>query len=436
MFERVELAPGVRLHLSPTRKFKTVTLRVFLRTDLAPVVATEVAALPFVLRRGTERVPTLRGLSRELETLFGASLEPHLEKVGEQQVLSFSLRVLGERFLPEGRSVLQPGLELLRDLILHPARDAQGHLRADEVAQEKVKIQRRLEGLINDKGAYAAERLIERMCRGEPYAVFEYGALADLPGLTGASLEARRRALVEQAPVDIYAVGAFDPQAMRAAVEEAFALPGRTPSLRGTTPHPPPRPPEEVVERLPALNQSKLVLGLRTDTTVASPGFWDLLVAVGILGGFPHSKLFRNVREAEGLCYYASASLEQFKGLVLISAGIDVANAERTRETCLAQVEAMRRGEISDDELEHTRAAFCQAYRGVLDNPGGLVNYDYLMQTHGASGRPEDAIAAIAGVTRDAAQAVAAGLRLDTGYLLAPAGGVEAADPEGEPAGD
>ena len=86
----------MRLHLAPTRKFKTATVKVFLRCDLEPKVATEVAALPFVLRRGTESVPSLRGLSRRLEELYGASLEPHLDKVGEQQVLSFSLRILGD----------------------------------------------------------------------------------------------------------------------------------------------------------------------------------------------------------------------------------------------------------------------------------------------------------------------------------------------------
>ena len=411
----------MRLHLAPTRKFKTATVKVFLRCDLEPRVATEVAALPFVLRRGTERVPSLRGLSRRLEELYGASLEPHLDKVGEQQVLSFSLRVLGERFLPKGGSVLAEGIELLSDLILRPARDERGELRAEEVAQEKVKIQRRIEGLLNDKGSYAAEKLVSTMCEGEPYSVFEFGSLADLPDLDGASLEARRRALVERSPIDVYAVGAFDPAQLRELVAQAFALEGRQPSpLRGTTPHPAPREVREVVEHMGGLSQSKLCMGLRTDLRVGDEDFWDLLVATGVLGGFPHSKLFRNVREAEGLCYHASASLERYKGLMFMFAGIDAENADKTRDMCLAQLEAIRQGEVSPDELDNTVAAFRQAYRGILDRPTSLMNFDYLMSVHGGSGTPEDAIAAVAGVTREGIQAAARRVRLDTVYLLAP----------------
>ena len=55
---------------------------------------------------------------------------------------------------------------------------------------------------------------------------------------------------------------------------------------------------------------------------------------MGVLGGFPHSKLFRNVREKSGLCYDASSSIERFKGLLVIFAGIDAANFEETAQMC------------------------------------------------------------------------------------------------------
>lgn len=420
-FERVELPGGIRLHLAPTRKFKTVTLKLFLRGDLEAGVASEVAALPFVLRRGTAQIPSLRGLSRALEALFGASLDPNLDKVGEEQVLSFTLRLLGDRFLPEGTAILAEGVALMRDLICDPARDAAGHLRAEEVEQEKEKIRRRIEALIDDKGAYASERCIARMCHDEPYSVFEFGSLDDLPGLDGAKLEARRRALVERAPLDIYAVGAFEPEALQALVSAAFAgLRGEPARLRGTTPNPAPREPQELSERVGALKQSKLCIGLRSARSLEDTGFWELLVATGVLGGFPHSKLFRNVREAEGLCYHASASLEQFKGLVFMYAGVEPENAQRARDACLEQLAALRRGEVSDEELESTQAGFRQAYRGVLDQPSGLINFDYLSGLRGARLLPPDAIAALMRVDKAGVQAAAESLWLDTVYLLEP----------------
>lgn len=420
-FRRIELPGQVCLHLAPTRKFKTVTLKLFARCDLEGGVATEVAALPFVLRRGTAKVPSLRGLSRALEELYGASLDPNLDKVGEEQVLSFTLRLLGDRFLPEGESILERGVQLLHDLLWDPVRDDAGNLREEEVSQELEKIRRRIEALIDDKGAYASERCVWHMCQDEPYSVFEFGSLDDLPSLDGARLDARRRALVERAPLDIYAVGAFDADRLEAIVRKAFSgARHEQTKLRGTTPNPAPRPAKDIVERIGALKQSKLVIGLRAPVLGSGPKFWDLLLMIGVLGGFPHSKLFRNVREAEGLAYNASASLEQFKGLVFLYAGIEPENAERAREACLEQLEAIKRGEITSEELESTQAAFRQAYRGVLDLPGGLINFDYLSGLRGQKLLAPEAIAAVDAVTVEGVQAAAQSLWLDTVYLLEP----------------
>lgn len=420
-FQRVDLPGGVRLHLAPTRKFKTLTLKLFARCDLEAGVASEVAALPFVLRRGTGKIPTLRGLSRALEGLYGASLEPNLDKVGEEQVLSFTLRLLGDRFLPEGEGVLERGLRLLHGLLWDPVLDEAGHLRAEEVSQELEKIRRRIQALIDDKGAYAAERCIWHMCQDEPYSVFEFGSLEDLPNLTGASLEARRQALVERAPLDIYAVGAFEPDRLEALVRKVFSGPRQEQSSRrGTTPNPAQRPAKEIIERVGALKQSKLCIGLRAPAVGAGPAFWDLMTMIGILGGFPHSKLFRNVREAEGLAYNASASLEQFKGLVFLYAGIEPENAQRARDACLEQLAAIKRGEITAEELESTQAAYRQAYRGVLDLPGGLINFDFLSGIRGKKLLAPEAIAAVDAVTIEGVRAAAESLWLDTVYILEP----------------
>ncbi len=48
-----------------------------------------------------------------------------------------------------------------------------------------------------------------------------------------------------------------------------------------------------------------------------------LQVFNGIFGGFPHSKLFMNVREKEHLAYYASSSIDTFRGFMTVQTGID-----------------------------------------------------------------------------------------------------------------
>lgn len=384
-------------------------------------MATEIAALRFVLRHGTEAIPSLRGVTRFLESLYGASVDLSVSKLGEEHVLVLSLEVLGERFLPEGSQVLERGLRLLADLLMRPARDAAGALRADKVAQEKEQMRRLIEGLINDKGSYAAEQCIRAMCPTEPYSVFEFGALEDLPAIDGAVLEARRQTILAEAPVEIFVAGAFDPVRAKEWIASAFAL-ERTGQgeLRGTTPHPEPGEVREVLEQVNGLKQGRLILGLRSAVRLGDPDYWALLLMNGILGRFPHSKLFRNVREEAGLCYDASSSVERFKGLAFMTCGIDPANFAQARDLCLEQLEAIRRGEISDEEMNSTLLSFRQAYQALLDTPGYLINVEYLMGLRGLSGAPQDAIDAMNAVTKEQIQAVAHRLSLDTVYFLGP----------------
>lgn len=416
-FERLSLPGGVRVHLAPSRKFKTAVVKVFLRADLAREAATATALLPFALRHGTRALPSMRAINTALETLYGTRLGVDVLKLGEQQVIALRVDALGDAYLPPGEGVLAPSIGLLADLLLEP------RLEPAAVLQEHDKLRRFLAGLKDDKATWAAERCVQAMCAGEPYGVSEYGQADDLDAATAERLEARRLELLRGAPIDIYVAGSFDPAVAREAIERRFAplsaLGRRAVSLRGTTGHPPLAAPREVRERLP-VKQARLVLGLRAGVRLEDPGYWALLLMNGVLGGFPHSKLFRNVREKARLCYDAGSTHERLKGLVFIACGVEAHEVARARDLCLEQVAAIARGEVDDDELACTRLAYAQGYRQLLDAPAQLVNLDYVMALGGKSGAPVETGEAVERVTKDEVVAAARGLRLDTDYALMP----------------
>ena len=64
--------------------------------------------------------------------------------------------------------------------------------------------------------------------------------------------------------------------------------------------------PQTIKEKL-HINQSKLVLGLKIDKMTDFELRYVLSVYSYILGGGPDSKLFKNVREKNSLCYYISS---------------------------------------------------------------------------------------------------------------------------------
>jgi predicted Zn-dependent peptidase len=269
------------------------------------------------------------------------------------------------------------------------------------------------------------------MCKGEPFEVYEYGETSDLAKVTPAALLAGWRRLVGEAPIDVFAMGAL-PEGAEATLARAFSLDRKSlPTLRGTTRNPAQRKVREIRELMP-VKQGKLCLGLRTIHRIEDPGYPALIVMNGILGAFAHSKLFRNVREKAGLCYYASSAIERTKGLVFIQSGIERENFEKARDLCLEQIEVIKRGDVTAEEIDNTRRALRLSYRSLLDRPAQLANTVYTLRLGGRDIPLAQMAAIVEGVDKDAIVAAARGLWLDTVYFLEPDGTVV---DEPEPAG-
>ena len=100
-------------------------------------------------------------------------------------------------------------MELLSQLVLCP-KLTNGAFDAEYVAQEKENTKSSIEGLINDKKAYAQARCNEIMFEGDPYGVSEYGYIDELEKITPQSLFEFYKLLLDTATVEIFVSGSFD----------------------------------------------------------------------------------------------------------------------------------------------------------------------------------------------------------------------------------
>src|SRR5207302_5276710 len=116
-----------------------------------------------------------------------ASLRSDSLKIGESQVLLVRLEIANPKYIPGAPRLLEDGFDLLRDLLFDPFL-SDGKFRAGIVEQEKRNQIRFIDGLQNDKGAYASERCCEEMCRGEPFGLYEYGRIDAVRALDAAAL--------------------------------------------------------------------------------------------------------------------------------------------------------------------------------------------------------------------------------------------------------
>jgi len=417
---RRELFPGVWLRAIHTNKFKSAYLSVTLLAPLEPETAAANALIPAVLRRGTAAHPDMESLSAALDELYGGAIEPAVRKKGETQCVGFVASFLDDAYALEGEPILASAANLLGEVLLRPL-TREGVFDPEYTAGEKANLADRIRGQVNDKRFYATHRLIQLMCQGEAYGVDKLGDLAHVEAVTPESLWQRYQELLRDGAVEVYYCGSAHPDHVAEILGKALSgLPVNEDrfvpdcEIRISA-----GPEPNVVEEAMDVTQGKLAMGFRTGgQTCWEEDYPAMVMCNAVFGGTTLSKLFMNVREKLSLCYYASSMLDKMKGLVLVSSGIEFDKYHTAREEILAQLEAVRRGEIEDWELEGARRTLVGGHLATLDEQGRQEDFWLGQAVAGLEEGVEEIAARFETVTREQVAAAAQRLELDTIYFL------------------
>lgn len=373
--EKITKYGGFQLHTVKTEKFKTNNIVVKWRTPITKENVTHRALLPYVMQNSTEKYPTTAKLRSYVEELYGATFFIDLAKKGEYHIVSFSLEIVNEKFLSDPTPLLKKGLEFLSEVIFHPNVSENG-FDQNVIENEKRALKQRIQSIYDDKMRYSNQRVIDVMCENEPYALSVYGEKEEVDSITPQSLFSYYQTALAEDQIDLYMVGDINESEVASYIEELFPFKERTAkSIDRRTPHET-REVKEVRE-VQDIKQGKLNMGFRTQIVYGDPEYFALQVLNGIYGGFSHSKLFINVREKESLAYYAASRLESHKGLLLVMSGIDNQNYEKAVKIIKEQMDLMKKGEFSDQEIMQTKAVIHNQMLETLDTSRGMIELFY-----------------------------------------------------------
>ncbi len=411
------IKPGICLHYIHTEQFKTLSVGVHFHRPLKEDEASANALLASVLRRGNARFTDSVSLNRHLQDLYGAFFDSDIRRKGEDQIISFFINSVSDSYLPEGEACAYQAVDTLYDMILCP-QVTNGAFRKDYVEQEKANLINDIKAQINDKRSYALWRLIECMCEGEPYSVCELGKVEEVEKLTGESLYTQYQKVISQSPIDIFVTGNADIDAILRLTEERFA--GINPQVLSypvTGMYVPKGEVGEVTESYD-VTQAKLSIGFYTGIGPRDPRYSALMVYNSIFGSGAHSKLFNHVREKLSLAYYASSRLERYKGMMVVSSGIEYQNKEKAQAEIFAQAEAMKKGDISDYEFDVSVKSIVNSLRSLGDSNGYLADYYLGQVTSGTGISLEEQCEKIQAVTKEDVIRVAQEIRPEMVYVM------------------
>lgn len=411
----IEINKGINLHILNTAKFKTTTLCVYIHNNLDNLASFN-ALFPSVLRSGSRNFTTSTVISEYLENMYGGVFETDIIKKGEIQSIMFYTGFISNRYA-QGEDVLSKAVDLVSDIIFNPVIE-NGGFKTEFLNIEKNNLKEKIASRINDKAHYAVEKCMEVMCEDEPFSIYKYGSIECVDSIREKDLFYHYKKALSSSPIDIYLAGDIGEYDAVSLFKNKFdIIRENTLKLRGFNIQNSKGDTKHVTKNMD-VGQGKLCLGYRTGIAFNDKSYPALAVYTNILGGGMHSKLFLNVREKESMAYYAYSALEKFKGLMIISCGIEIDKYDSALELIGKQVDDMKKGSITDYELESSIKKLRSDLKSVSDNVLLMIDYDMGGRLYGQSIRVEDIIEQIEQVDRNKIVEVAENINLDTVFFI------------------
>lgn len=172
----------------------------------------------------------------------------------------------------------------------------------------------------------------------------------------------------------------------------------------------------EVQEKI-STSQSRLNMLYIYDELTDFENKYVLRILDFILGGSADSKLFKEVREKNSLCYRISSGSNMLNNTMIIKAGINAKNYEKTKELIEQQIKNLKDGKFSSEDIEKAIISYKTACKEILDSPISIIS-SYLGKIYGTSDLLDERKKNIEKVTKNDVIALANKLHLDTIYFL------------------
>ena len=413
-----EIKKGIKLHEIQTNKFKTNLIAVFLSMPITREDVTKNSLLSAVLRRGSKNMPTLAQISQEMEEMYGASFDCGLDKTGDNHILKFYIESINDNFLPQkDENMLKTSIEKLLEIVFNPLVE-NGAFKEEYVKQEKENIKRIIEGKTDNKARYAFDRCIEEMYKDQPYGLYKYGYIEDLNSITAQSLYEYYQKMISECKIDIFVSGDIDDVSQIVEQNENIQeLQEREPNYKiNKVELKEPVQEKEVKEEMD-VTQGKITIGLDLNLDNEEQKY-DAMLYNAILGGTANSKMFQEVREKASLAYSAGSSYIRYKSNIFIKCGIEIKNYEKAMEIIRKQLEDMKNGVFSDEDIENAKKGIISGIKSIDDEQDTEITYFFGQELTNTKTSIEQYIEKIQKVTKQDIIKVANSISVNTVYFL------------------
>lgn len=366
-----------KLHMIKTDKFKTIKVKVSFRRPILKEEVTIRNILSQILVQTTNKYKTKRELAIKAQDLYAATISSSNSRIGNYINTDIILSVLNDRYTEDGNFSL--AIDFLYDIIYDP-NVIDNSFDKEQLEIIKTSAKTELESEKEDSNYYSILRLHEIMDANNPSSIKMSGYVEDLDSIDGDKLYEYYKEVLKKDLMDIFVIGNIDFKEIEKLIKSKFNIKTFKKSRKAYyVSETKPRLRKRIVSEKDDNNQSKLAIGARINNLTMYEKNYPLTLYNIILGGGEDSKLFRNVREKNSLCYYINSVPQKLDNILLIRAGIDKKNVKKTISLVEKEMNNMKRGKITENDLVYAKEFFTTAMESLKESQTSIMEHYYLM---------------------------------------------------------
>lgn len=360
------------LHFIKTDIFKTITMKVIFHTPIIKEDITKRNILSDILLQSTKEYKTRRDLTIKSEDLYAADIYTSNQRVGNYIMTSFILQTLNDKYTEENN--FEESIKFLHEIIFNPDVEEE-RFKEDKLELVKSNATLALNSIKEDAANYSLIRMSEAYDKTSPISYRMTGYLEDLDKITEENLYEYYERMLDNDYVDIFILGDINEKELLPIIKKYFKF--KKVKKRKASyylPNKKPRKRRLFAKETTKNSQSKLAIACPITKMTDYEKNYSLLLANIILGGTGDSKLFKEVREENSLCYTIRSNYNRLDNLMVINAGIDNVNFDKAVELITKNIQDMKKGKFTDSDINVAKEFYKTSAESLMESPSRIIN--------------------------------------------------------------
>jgi predicted Zn-dependent peptidase len=392
VYERHTLSNGLRVLTAPLGHAKSVACYIMLAAGSRYENASNRGIAHFaehMFFKGTERRPTARDLSMEVDTIGG-----EFNAFTSKEFTGYYIRCAGEQ--------RDTALDVLVDMLRNSKFDA------DELEREKGVIVEEMNMYVDTPRDYVSSVYEELVFGANPLGWETLGTKDTIKAATRETFLDYLGEWYTPPRIVVGVAGAVGNDLLPTLEGLLGDMTGEDAGAPAPAAFAPPPEPQVRLHRKDS-DQANVCIGVPS-YPLAHPDRYALQLLGTVLGTGMSSRLFLEVRERRGLAYYVYALNSPFTdaGTLFSQAGVDLNRAEEAVEVIATEFRKLADEVVPAQELEKARALAKGRFVLQTESPNGLIMFGLRREVlEGRAAEPEDVLAGLDAVTAEDVQRVA-----------------------------